>query len=132
MNFPIVIHREEKGNYIVTVPDLLGCSAKGRNLDEAILNTRETVDLHLARLIDEGYTIPMPSDIELLHHNPDYAEAFFGVVSVDMDKLPTKMVRIHVTIAEHLLKTVDAYAKKYSKSRSGLLTRALLEFFGKH
>ena len=132
MNFPVVIQRSERGDYIVAVPDLLGCSAKGNNLDEAILNASESVELFLARTIEEGYAIPWPSELESLHHDPDYEGAVFSVVSVDMDKLPTKTVRVHITIAEHLLKTVDAYANKYGKSRSGLLTRALLEFFSKH
>ena len=74
------------------------------------------VDLHLARMIEEGYTLPMPSEIESLCHDPDYVGAIFGVVSVDMDKLPTKTERVHITIAKHLLKTRSMPMRKNTTS----------------
>ena len=87
-----------------------------RPLDEVILNTWETEDLHLARMIEEGYNFLMLSDIESLCHDPDYVGALFGVVSVDVGKLPTKTERVHITIAKHLLKTRSMPMRKNTTS----------------
>ena len=69
MNYPIAIHKDSNSDYGVIVPDLPGCFSAGSTIDEALLMAREAVELHLQGLLDDGQTIPLPSDIETLRAN---------------------------------------------------------------
>jgi predicted RNase H-like HicB family nuclease len=87
MNYPIAIHKDPDTDYGVIVPDLPGCYSAGSTIDEALVMAREAVELHLESLRDDGLEAPAPSTIEALHRNPDYADAIWAVVSVE---LPTE------------------------------------------
>ena len=58
MNYPIVIHKDKRSDYGVTVPDLPGCFSAGGTLDEALAMAKEAIELHLEGLIEEGQPIP--------------------------------------------------------------------------
>ena len=85
MIFPIAIHKDPDSDYGVTVPDLPGCFSAGSTIDEAMLMAREAIALHLEGIIEDGLEWPTPSDIETLRANPDYADAIWAVVNVDLD-----------------------------------------------
>lgn len=132
MNFPIVVHKDKKSDFGVTVPDLPGCFSAGETLDEAIANAKEAIECHLEGMMEDGEPIPEQAEIEKHRRNPDYKGGIWGVVSVDLSKLSVKAKRVNITMPERLLKVVDAYAKQRGDTRSGLLTRAVQEFMGKH
>ena len=48
----------EQGGYTVTVPVLAGCVTEGDTLEEALLNAREAITLHLDDMADCGEPIP--------------------------------------------------------------------------
>jgi predicted RNase H-like HicB family nuclease len=83
MYYPIAIHKDPGSDYGVTVPDLPGCFSAGSTIDEAMLMAREAIELYLDTLIEDGRDIPIPSEIESLRSNPDFADAIWAVVSVD-------------------------------------------------
>ena len=85
MIFPIAIHKDPDTCYGVTVPDLPGCISAGSTIDEAMLMAREAIALHLEGIIEDGLEWPTPTDIETLRANPDYADAIWAVVNVDLD-----------------------------------------------
>ena len=41
MNYPVVIHKDKKSDYGLTVPDLPGCFSAGKTFDEALENSKE-------------------------------------------------------------------------------------------
>jgi len=86
MNFPVAIHKDPESIYGVTVPDLPGCFSAGSTVDEALAQTREAIALHLEGILEEGADWPTPSDIETLRRNPDYADAIWAIVSVDVNE----------------------------------------------
>jgi len=86
MNYPIAIHKEPDSGYGVSVPDLPGCITVGSTIDEAMLMAREAIELHLEGMIEDGVDLPTPSPIEQLREDPDYAEAFWAVVTVGIDR----------------------------------------------
>ena len=45
--FDILLHRDETGTWVVTVPALPGCVSQGRTKAEARTNIREAMGLHL-------------------------------------------------------------------------------------
>jgi predicted RNase H-like HicB family nuclease len=83
MYFPIAIHKDPGSDYGVTVPDLPGCFSAGSTIDEAMLMAREAIELYLDTLVEDGREIPIPSEIETLRGNPEYADAIWAIVSAD-------------------------------------------------
>ena len=58
MRFSVVIHKDEKSGYGVTVPDLPGCFSAGDTLEEAIESVHEAIACHLEGLLMDGEPIP--------------------------------------------------------------------------
>ncbi len=131
MNYPIVIHKDKRSDYGVTVPDLPGCFSAGRTLDEALAAAREAIELHVEGLIEEGQTVPPAGSIEQHQRNPDYREGTWAVVSIDPAKLRLNAIRINITMPERVLDAVDRHAKEHGKTRSGLLVEAVNQYMGR-
>ena len=60
MRYAIVIEKAEN-NYAAYVPDLPGCVATGRTIEETEEQIRETIEFHLRGLREDGLLIPEPS-----------------------------------------------------------------------
>lgn len=63
MQYAMII---EKGasNYSAYFPDLPGCIATGKTLDEVKDRMREALELHLRGMREDGLPIPEPSLVE--------------------------------------------------------------------
>ncbi len=84
MNWPIVIHKDKKSVYGVTVPDLPGCHSAGDTLDEAMAMAREAIELHLEGMIEDGEPLPDPRPIET--HQGSHTNGTWALVDVDVSK----------------------------------------------
>ena len=47
LEYNVVFEKEKDGGYSVWVPDLPGCSSQGDNLEDAISNIKESMELYL-------------------------------------------------------------------------------------
>lgn len=47
INLPIIVEKDEDGFYVVECPLLKGCYTQGENLDEALKNIREVIEMCL-------------------------------------------------------------------------------------
>lgn len=60
LQYDTVFEKEEDGGYSVWVPDLPGCASQGDNLEDAIKNIKEAMELYLEDAnrdeIEEGKT----------------------------------------------------------------------------
>ncbi len=58
LQYDAIFEKEEDGGYSVWVPDLPGCTSQGDNLEEAMVNIKEAIELYLEDAendeIDEG------------------------------------------------------------------------------
>jgi len=131
MNYPVVIHKDRKSDYGVSVPDLPGCVSAGATVDEALAMVREAIELHLEGIIEEGGVIPLPTPIERLRADPDYADGTWAIVNVDESTLRLKYARIGVTMPQRVLDAIDRHAKASGETRSGLLARAAVRYIGR-
>jgi predicted RNase H-like HicB family nuclease len=50
MKYKVILHKEERGGYSVTVPALSGCFSQGATWEEAIANSREAIECHIESL----------------------------------------------------------------------------------
>ncbi|MBA3805631.1 MAG: type II toxin-antitoxin system HicB family antitoxin [Acidobacteria bacterium] len=60
MRYAIVIEKAEN-NYAAYVPDLLGCVATGKTIEETEQQIREAIEIHLRGMREDGLPIPEPS-----------------------------------------------------------------------
>jgi predicted RNase H-like HicB family nuclease len=58
MEYTVLIHPAEEGGYWTEVPALSGCYSQGETVEEALANTREAIEVHLAALREEGEKEP--------------------------------------------------------------------------
>ena len=58
-----------KQNYSAYLPDLPGCIATGKTVEEVRERMREAIELHLAGMREDGLPIPEPTTLA------DYVEA---------------------------------------------------------
>ncbi|MGQ0627795.1 MAG: type II toxin-antitoxin system HicB family antitoxin [Phycisphaerales bacterium] len=131
MNYPVVIHKDRKSDYGVSVPDLPGCVSAGTTVDEALAMIREAIELHLEGLIEEGGVVPLPTPIERLRADPDYADATWAIVNVDESTLRVKIARVGITMPQRVLDAIDRHARSSGETRSGLLARAAVQYIGR-
>jgi predicted RNase H-like HicB family nuclease len=60
MRYAVVIEKAES-NYAAYVPDLLGCVATGKTIEETEQQIREAIEIHLRGMREDGLPIPEPS-----------------------------------------------------------------------
>jgi predicted RNase H-like HicB family nuclease len=60
MRYAIMIEKAEN-NYAAYVPDLLGCVATGKTIEETEQQIREAIEVHLRGMREDGLPIPEPS-----------------------------------------------------------------------
>jgi hypothetical protein len=110
------------------VPDIPGCFSAGDTLDEAFANAREAIFAHLELVTESGGDVADARSIEEHHTNKDYAGGTWAFVDVDIEDLLGPAERVNVTIPKRALQKIDMAAKQRGDTRSGLLTRAALDF----
>jgi predicted RNase H-like HicB family nuclease len=59
MRYAIVIEKAEN-NYSAYVPDLPGCIATGKTVEETEQRLREAIEFHIEGMIEDGLPIPEP------------------------------------------------------------------------
>jgi predicted RNase H-like HicB family nuclease len=57
MEYTVLIHPAEEGGYWTEVPALPGCLSQGETIEEAMANTREAIESHIAALREDGVEI---------------------------------------------------------------------------
>jgi predicted RNase H-like HicB family nuclease len=68
MRYAMIIERGER-NFSAYLPDLPGCIATGKTIDEVRKNMTEAIELHLEGMREDGLPIPEPTSLA------DYVEA---------------------------------------------------------
>ncbi|OPY70364.1 MAG: hypothetical protein A4E57_00640 [Syntrophorhabdaceae bacterium PtaU1.Bin034] len=62
----LVIYEKSKRNYSAYSPDVPGCIATGKTLEETRKNMQEALKFHIEGLIEDGLPIPESSIAELM------------------------------------------------------------------
>lgn len=131
MNYPVVIHKDPRSDYGVTVPDLPGCFSAGKTIDEALALAKEAIELHVEGLIEDGEAVPPARPIDEHQRHPDYRGGTWAVVAIDPDNLRFKAIRLNITMPERVVERVDQYARQHGQTRSGLLVAAVTQYMQK-
>jgi predicted RNase H-like HicB family nuclease len=122
-NYIAIVHKEAKSDFGVSFPDFPGCITAGKNIDEAKDMAQEALTLHIQGMLEDGEQLPVPSRLEEIMGDPDYANAIAYLVVSVPDAKP-RTIRVNITVPEMTLKQIDAAAKKRGMSRSSFLVYA--------
>ncbi|MFO7560800.1 MAG: type II toxin-antitoxin system HicB family antitoxin [Desulfobacterales bacterium] len=122
-NYIAIVHKESKSDFGVSFPNFSGCITAGKNIDEAKDMAQEALSLHIQGMLEDGDQLPVPSSLEDIMNDPDFANAIAYLVVSVPDAKP-RTVRVNVTVPEMTLKQIDAAAKKRGMSRSSFLVHA--------
>jgi predicted RNase H-like HicB family nuclease len=113
-------------------PDLPRCFSAGDTIEEVIANGTEAIECHTESLLIDGEDISMPGTIEHHQQDPDYEDALWALIPVDLSKLSGASKRVNISVPERILSKIDAFAEVRGETRSGLITAATLEYIHTH
>ena len=129
MLYPVAVEAgDAKHAFGVVVPDLPGCFSAGDTFEEALVNAREAIELHVEGLLDAGEQVPAPSTVDKLVADPALKGFVWAFIDVPAEALDTTVERVNVTIPRRVLHTIDQAAQRQHKSRSAYLVEAALFF----
>ena len=117
-----------KDGYSSFIPNIDGCISFGDTIQDAIINMRESLTLHISGMIEDKEDIPQ-QNIELL--SKKYKNDISMIISLDnflLSKLlKVKQKRINISINKNVLAMCDKKAKKLNVSRSALIENSLIQ-----
>lgn len=101
--YPALFHKTEKGGFWISFPDIPECLTEGDDMSQAYEMAKDALGLSLESRIEEGDTLPAPSDPSNISIEDD---AFLVVVEFDQleyrKKHSSKSVKKTLTIPEWL------------------------------
>ena len=128
MLFPVFIFKDKGSGYGVVVPGLPGCFSAGHTMDEALVNVREAIDLHLEGLVEDGMEIPEQGSVDS-YKKEIKAGGIAAVVEIDTAPYEAKQSeRVNVTFPKQLLSKIDMTSERLGMTRSGFLQKAAKDF----
>lgn len=88
--------------YSVYFPDLPGCISWGKDLEEAQINAKEALDLHLFGLVEENENIPEASKTVDIQNATDIICLITTYPQIFRDNFENKKAKVNVTIPNWL------------------------------
>ena len=121
--FPAIIEKGKRRGYGVFFPDLPGCVSAGDTIQEAAHKAEEALALHIEGMIEEGETIPEPSELDRIPRDPEVKEAARILVRAAIPS--DRVMRVNVTLPEDLLRRIDERSNNRSRFLAEAAERAL-------
>lgn len=118
------------GAYGVVLPDLPGCTAMGKSVDEALRNAAEAAKAWAEDALADGEKLPSPSTGDDLRADRDIARALkdgaaLMVVPVILDA--GRPARANLSLDAGLLQAIDEAAQARGLTRSSFIASAARE-----
>ncbi len=120
------------GAYGVVFPDLPGCTAMGKTMDDALSNACEALRDWASVTEEGGGKVPRPRNLETLRRDPDVKRALAdgaGLATVPLVRETGKPVKANLSIDSGVLAAMDEEAARRSLTRSAfveMLARTML------
>lgn len=120
----VVVIDGKKGAYGVVVPDLLGCTAMGATIDEALANAAAAMRDWVEVTEEAGGLVAPPRSIEAIAKDSDVAaELARGAVlaSVPLIRESGRPAKANLSIDSGVLSAIDEEARRRKLTRSALI-----------
>lgn len=124
MNRYVALIDGAAGAYGVDIPDLPGCTAMGRTVDEALQAAVEAAQDWAEVMTESGGVVPPPRSVETLRDDLEVREALAQgaiLASVALVRRIGKPVKANLSLDAGVLAALDAEARRAGLSRSGLV-----------
>jgi predicted RNase H-like HicB family nuclease len=118
-NYIALIRKEPGSNYGVEFPDFPGCVTAGATLDEARTMAQEALELHVEGMLEDGDAIPKPSTLDTVMSDPANRDTVAFLVAIPDRR--SRIVRVNITLPEHVLRAIDEQAAAAGHTRSGYI-----------
>ena len=130
-NYTVALIHGERGAYGISFPDFPGAASGGSTVDEAVSRGKATLDFHVTGMVEDGESLPLLRDLEAMRLDDQFQDDSkdAAVVLVPVE-LPSKAVRVNLSIEERLLDAIDREAKAVGMSRSAFLATAARRMIG--
>ena len=117
----------KRGAYGVVIPDLPGCTAMGRTVDEALANAASAARAWAEVALADGMSIPKPRALEALRNEPEViaeiaAGGTLALVSVILDS--GRPAKANLSLDAGLLEAIDQAAAAKGLTRSAFIASA--------
>ena len=112
------------GAYGVVFPDIGGCVALGKTIDEALAHAADVLRDWYELAEEYGETVPPPRPLEKLRRDPEVAAALAEgatLASVPLIRETGKPVKANLSIDSGVLAAIDAEAERRKLTRSGMV-----------
>src|SRR5438132_833301 len=89
----VVIGKTATG-YSAHFPDVPGCAAAGKTIEETLANMRGALELHFEGMIEDGETVPLPAGFDCYREvmkDLDVERYFLGHVQIAMERFAVPM-----------------------------------------
>lgn len=127
MGHYIGIVNRRADRFVITFPDIAGCMATGKNLEEALREGREVLDQHLSDMAFQGREPPQASTLDMVLGDPRHSGG--APVLVPAPPVASASVRVTLALPEDALQAIDTHAEARGQTRSEFLvdaTRAMI------
>ena len=120
------------GAYGVVFPDLPGCTAMGKTMDETLANAAEALRDWAEVTEEDGGKVPRPRSLEALRRDADVKTALVhgaGLATVPLVRETGRPVKANLSIDSGVLAAMDEEAQRRNLTRSAfveMLARTML------
>lgn len=67
----LIVIEKGKNNYSAYSPDVSGCIATGKTVEETISNMKEALEFHIEGMLEDGESFPMPKTLNYYIENTE-------------------------------------------------------------
>jgi hypothetical protein len=134
--YPLAVFHEpenEKFNcgYGAIIYDLMAANVSEANsLDDIIRSAREVIEKELSDMASRGELPPKPTSVDVSCGNPDFEDAIWLMIEINIDPYLGKSSKINITLPDSVIKEVDRLTDgrevKY-KNRSQFIRRCVMK-----
>ncbi len=115
----------EEGIYGITFYDFPGCVSVGDDVNEAMFNANEALQLHTECMVKAGEELPTPTDLKDIIKEEGKSD-LHALIEIKIKNVKRK--RIDVTMSESVIEQID----EVSHNRSRFLEEASLFYINEH
>ncbi len=108
-----LIHKDADSDYSVSFPDFPGCVTAGTTIDEVRALAGEALAFHIEGMREDGQELPAPSPMAAVMTERENRDAVAFLVT--MPDQAERHVRVQITMAEGLIRDIDARTDNRSK-----------------
>ncbi|MBP5638360.1 MAG: type II toxin-antitoxin system HicB family antitoxin [Victivallales bacterium] len=116
------------GGLCCEFPDIPGCMTDGDNLEDLMKNAVDVLETMMEVMIEDGQTLPTPSDAATLKKKADASEEPVLLTVPVTGYLHDEPARINITSTTSKIAEITAFAKRIKRTRSELMVNATLDY----